>query len=149
MHTRAGDPRRVAQRVLRQCHPATGARRGARSLRRWVAVATISALLVACGEDDVGPAFSVTNDLEEDVHVTVGHAGSETTPVRDARLDPGGSGYYALVSLGRPNEVEDGWCTDGDIVARDDDGVELARVPPPVCGGAGILLSEHATDPSE
>jgi hypothetical protein len=112
-------------------------------------LALLSTMLTGCflRESRVGIPITIVNDTDASVTIWIEHEGEEFRPEDgDPRLDPGESAIYGLDSDYATIDL-DYACTDGDIVARRDDGSEI-RIPPPICDDETIVLSEALPAPS-
>jgi hypothetical protein len=106
-------------------------------------------MLSGCWFQESRPGIPITiiNDTDDPVTIWIEHEGEEYRPEDDdPRLDPGESGVFGLDYPYVLIEYPDA-CTDGDIIARRDDGSEI-RIPPPVCDDETIELSEALPEPS-
>lgn len=89
-----------------------------------------------------GIPITIINDTDSSVTIWIEHDGDEFRPEDDdPRLDPGESGIYGLDSVYASIEFNNS-CTDGDIIARRDDGSEI-RIPPPICRDDFVELSAY------
>jgi hypothetical protein len=120
-------------------------------LRTRLGVAVAALLCVTLGacvwESRPGLPITIINDTDDPVTIWIEHEGEAFRPEDDdPRLDPGESGVYGLDSEYATIELYYA-CTDGDIVARHDDGSEI-RIAPPVCQNETIELSGALPEPS-
>jgi hypothetical protein len=113
--------------------------------RRVALLVGLAVVLVGClRESRVPLPITIVNDTDAPVTIWIEHDGEEFRPEEgDPRLDPGESAIYGVKS--RYATIEFNYaCTDGDIIARLDDGSEI-RIPPPVCDDEWVELSDFTT----
>jgi hypothetical protein len=121
------------------------------SLRLGAGLACVALLCTMLGgcflmERRVGIPIYIVNDTDASVTIWIEHDGEEFRPEDDdPRIDPGESATYGLDSEYASIEFNNS-CTDGDIIARRDDGSEI-RIPPPVCKNESVELSEFLPAP--
>jgi hypothetical protein len=114
--------------------------------RTGLAVAVAALLCVTLGgcirESRPPLPITIINDTDDPVTIWIEHEGEEFRPEDDdPRLDPDESGTYGLHTKYASIEFNNA-CTDGDVIARRDDGSEI-RVPPPICDDSFVELSEY------
>lgn len=112
--------------------------------RAWIAagvLALVASGLVSGSVGELLPSVRIHNDTNATVTIWIVHNGDELEPVGDdPRLGPGETGEFGLAGFDSTTEDRRRLCTDGDIIARSDDGAEI-RVSPPVCGGVVSLAA--------
>lgn len=117
---------------------------------RWprMVLSLVPALVLsACvTEGDIGPniLLLLENDLGQTVEVSYVQDG---VAERLGRIEPGDELAVRITGpLGGLDEERGLPCTVVELVAQSEDGVTLARLPPPVCTGSIGLLSNYAED---
>ena len=108
----------------------------------------LTTTIAACFPSEGPTGVIVKNDLDTAVRMTYVVEGKETSLSGEAHGDsiaPGQTTEFTLDLFASDNKEV---CTRGDLVARSEAGVELARIPPPVCAGGIPLLSSWAVPPA-
>lgn len=109
-------------------------------------VVLLCIFLSGCLRESLPPLpITIINDTDASVTIWIEHEGAEFRPEDDdPRLDPGESAVYGLHTKYASIEFNNA-CTDGDVIARRDDGSEI-RVPPPICDDSFVELSEYGEE---
>ena len=100
-------------------------------------------MLAACSPSEGPSGVYVRNDLGITVRMSYVVDGFEHSLAHEAHgdlIEPTGQKEFHVDILTPENQST---CTRGDLVARTEAGVEVARIPPPACGGNLPLLSKH------
>lgn len=108
------------------------------------AMLAIALLLVGCSPSEGPAGVFIQNDLRATVRMTYVVGGAEQSLADELHGDRVAPGERKEFVLDLYNKADSKGCTRGDIVARTDEGVEVARIPPPACFGDVQPLSAWA-----
>jgi len=112
--------------------------------RTRAGILALALLLVGCSPSEGPAGVFIQNDLDSSVRLTYIVDGAERSLADELHGDRVAPGERVEFMLDLYNEDGSNGCTRGEIVARTDEGVEVARIPPPACLGDVQPLSEWA-----
>ncbi len=103
-------------------------------------IAVVALGFVGCGPEALAYGIELYNDGREPVEISyvVNATDVPTGSISGNTIAPGQYKRFYFDATGKP-----GACTQGEIVARTEDGREVARIPPPVCFSDVLELSEY------
>lgn len=107
-----------------------------------IAASLISGSAVGCKPEALTFGIQLHNDTAQMVRIVYVIDGGERSTADDIEGDtigPGGRRRFYFDALDKPKH-----CTSGVIVARSEDGREIARIPPPVCFNDRLEISAYA-----
>lgn len=104
-------------------------------------IALVAVLVSACSPSEGPAGVIVTNDLEMTVRMTYVVDAAEESLSDELHGDVIGRGEKKEFTVDMHDPDNPTGCTRGDLVARTEQGLEVARIPPPLCGGRIPTLS--------
>ncbi len=99
------------------------------------AILALALLLGGCSPSEGPAGVFIQNDLGASVRLTYIVDGTERSLADELHGDRVAPGERVEFMLDLYNEDGSNGCTRGEIVARTDEGIEVARIPPPACFG--------------